>query len=145
MCNVHLTRKVSVTQKFSLGYSICDPEGVRNGKNRRGPPAYVYFFLHHRLHFFLRTPYIFFFFLFHSASLRISNRVVLTIRHILWQQRAIMLFNGNLPTHCQETSLRAFISWIAGITDMEDAVCIFNRGSNRGWEDIQGEPLTLVL
>ncbi len=26
---------------------------------------------------------------------------------------------------------------------MYDAVCIFNRGSNRGWADIQGKPLLL--
>ncbi len=30
-------------------------------------------------------------------------------------ERAIMLFNRNLPTRCQKTSLRAFISWIAGM------------------------------
>ncbi len=35
------------------------------------------------------------------------------------QERAIMLFNRNLPTRCHKTSLRAFISR-----------CIFNSGSN---------------
>ncbi len=30
-------------------------------------------------------------------------------------QRVIMLFNRTLPTRCQKTSLRAFISWIAGM------------------------------
>ncbi len=31
-------------------------------------------------------------------------------------QIAIMLFTRNLPTRCHKTSLRAFISWIAGIS-----------------------------
>ncbi len=54
------------------------------------------------------------------------------------RQRVIVLFNRNLPTRCHKTSLRAFISWIAGM----DVVCIFNRGSNRGWADIQGKALS---
>ncbi len=47
-----------------------------------------------------------------------------------------MLLNRDLPTRCHENSLRAFISWIAGI---------FNRGSNRGWADIQGKALSLFF
>ncbi len=31
------------------------------------------------------------------------------------RKRVIMLLNRNLPTRCQKTSLRAFISWIAGM------------------------------
>ncbi len=30
-------------------------------------------------------------------------------------ERVIMHFNRNLPDRCQKTSLRAFISWIAGM------------------------------
>ncbi len=29
--------------------------------------------------------------------------------------RMIVLFNRNLPTRCHKTSLRAFVSWIAGM------------------------------
>ena len=63
---------------------------------------------------------------------------------IYWQ-RAIMLFI--LPTRCQKASLTdlLFLYNIASvmITDMQDAVCLFNVGSRRGGADTQGKPLLL--
>ncbi len=37
------------------------------------------------------------------------------VRESKISQRMIVLLNRNLPTRCHETSLRAFISWIAGM------------------------------
>ncbi len=34
-------------------------------------------------------------------------------RVLMYWQRAILLFNRNLPTRCHKTSLRLFVSWIA--------------------------------
>ncbi len=41
--------------------------------------------------------------------------VIHQTRHWSSHKRAIVLFNRNLPTRCYKTSLRAFISWIAGM------------------------------
>ncbi len=38
-------------------------------------------------------------------------------------ERVIVLFNRNLPTRCHKTSLRAFVSWIAGM-----ALCMATYG-----------------
>ncbi len=38
-----------------------------------------------------------------------------SLKQIFLSQRAIVLFNRNLPTRCHKTSLRAFISWVAGM------------------------------
>ncbi len=56
-----------------------------------------------------------------------------------------MLFNRNLPTRCQKTSLRAFISWIAGIDNIllfsrdyafNDMVCSWHNGPSTDRTDL---------
>ena len=46
-------------------------------------------------------------------------------------ERAIVLFNRNLPTHCHNTSLRAFVSWIVGMA-LSMRLCAYSIGSPIG-------------
>ncbi len=51
---------------------------------------------------------------------------------------AIMLLNRNLPTRCQKTSLRAFISWIAGMA-LSRMMCAYSIGAPIGAVQISWE------
>ncbi len=53
-------------------------------------------------------------------------------------ERAIVLFNRNLPTHWHKTSLRAFVSWIAGIA-LSMMLCVYSIGAPIGAGQISRE------
>ncbi len=59
------------------------------------------------------------------------------IAPLLGPLRVIMLFNRNLPTRCQKTSLRAFISWIACMA--LSMLCAYSIGAPIGAGQISRE------
>ncbi len=56
-------------------------------------------------------------------------------------ERAIVLFNRNLPTHSHKTSLRAFVSWIAGMTCR--MLCVYSIGAGLISREKHYNPLLL--